>query len=186
MRKSFLPQVPSEALWLPNRSQCDRQCSAANHIRPFSAQWCHTGDSALPPLTAPESVCKSVGWWRREERERDSSEGMSLSLSWHTHVKRSLWWFTLSRCVVLLAAESFIARAARSSWYCLQFIPSWIAWSSRTILQCIQKYKLLWPNQLESWFLLINSFNNSTMFVDIHTLKTQSCVLTCMYFIPCK
>lgn len=34
---------------------------------------------------------------------------------------------TFSKWVVRLAAESFIARAARSSWYCLQFIPSWMA-----------------------------------------------------------
>lgn len=33
---------------------------------------------------------------------------------------------TLRRFVVLLAAESFIAHAARSSWYCLQFFPSCI------------------------------------------------------------
>lgn len=50
-------------------------------------------------------------------------QGHSLSC---TH--KYLLQLTLSSCVVLLAAESFIARAARSSWYCLQFIPSWIDW----------------------------------------------------------
>lgn len=51
-----LPSDPSGVLWSPNRSQCDRRCSAASHIRPSSAQWCHTGDSAWPPPTAQESA----------------------------------------------------------------------------------------------------------------------------------
>lgn len=56
---------------------------------------------------------------------------MSLFLFYCIH--KCLLQLTLSRCVVLLAAESFIARAARSSWYCLQFIPSWMDWGEQKI-----------------------------------------------------
>lgn len=42
----LLPQVPIVGPWWPNRSLCDRQCSAANHSLLSSAQWYHTEDNA--------------------------------------------------------------------------------------------------------------------------------------------
>lgn len=47
---------------------------------------------------------------------------------------------TLSRSRVRLAAESLMARVVRSSWYCLQFMPSWIAWWNTQRLRFILSY----------------------------------------------
>ena len=71
---AFLPRAPSVTPWSPSRSQCDRQCSSANHSPPSSGQWCHTEDSAWPPPIAPGSGQVSVPHcWHHIEATEDAT-----------------------------------------------------------------------------------------------------------------
>lgn len=88
-----------------------------------------------PPLVSPGPpgpqrgplVTQQISVWQTVQRSQSHpSLFCTMMPHWGQCIASPDCTRVLSRCVVRLAAESFIARAARSSWYCLQFIPSWI------------------------------------------------------------
>lgn len=88
-----------------------------------------------PPLVSPGPlgpqrgplVTQQISVWQTVQRSQSHpSLFCTMMPHWGQCMASPDCTRVFSRCVVLLAAESFIARAARSSWYCLQFIPSWI------------------------------------------------------------
>lgn len=87
----------------------------------------------LGPQRGP-LVTQQISVWQTVQRSQSQpSLFWTMILHWGQCIASPDCTSVFNSWVVLLAAESLIARAARSSWYCLQFMPSWIALQMRQL-----------------------------------------------------